>query len=175
MTQPITSKTDLELGELQTKHCILQDELAAKEKELADFKAEASRALKRAKKQAPPVDCMIDPMPPPTVVGHPSQNQQQSPYLINNHVHIGNGATSPSIDPGVDPNTDPIVEHAIAQAAANMRQLADMARESNRHKTAAQEGWATVRALQQYTAYNPPAPGMLYHNAQHMGHNSFIG
>ena len=101
--------------------------------------------------------------------------------MISNHVHIGNGgAGSPNaVDPGMDPSGEPGLEHIIAQAALSLRHLAEMARESSRHKAAATEGWAHARALQQYGAYQPPpmqghGGGMMYHG-QHMGQGGFMG
>jgi len=184
MTQHITSKADLELGEIQTAHCKLQDDMKAKERELAETKAEFARAVKRAAKKNPPPDFLTEQPPSASaVVGHPTQPQMAGgAYMINNHVHIGNGGNGIApvpIDLGVDPNADPSVEHAIAQAVGTLRHLADMARESSRHKAAATEGWATVRALQQYSAYAPPPPGlqgpigMMYHG-QHMAQGGFI-
>ena len=184
MTQPITSKAELELGEIQTAHCKLQDEMKAKERELAETKAEFARVVKRSAKKNPPPDCLTEQPPSASaVVGHPTQPQMAGgAYMINNHVHIGNGGNGIApvpIDLGVDPNADPSVEHAIAQAVGTLRYLADMARESSRHKAAATEGWATVRALQQYSAYAPPPPalqgpvGMMYHG-QHMAQGGFV-
>jgi len=183
MTLPITSKAELELGELQTAHCKLQDEMKVRERELAEAKSELQRNIKRhAKKHPPPPDCITDGAPSATaVVGHPTSGTNGGAYVISNHVHIGNGgAGSPNaVDPGMDPSGEPGLEHIIAQAALSLRHLAEMARESSRHKAAATEGWAHARALQQYGAYQPPpmqghGGGMMYHG-QHMGQGGFMG
>lgn len=183
MTLPITSKADFELGELQTTHCKLQDAMKAKERELAEVKSELQRTLKRtSKKHLSPPDCIVDAAPSATEVsGRSALGSNGGPYMLNNHVHIGNGCAGShnAIDPGVDPSGEPGIEYIIAQAASSLRHLAEMARESSRHKVAATEGWAHARALTQYGAYQPPpmqahGGGMMY-QGQHIVQGGFIG
>ena len=70
----------------------------------------------------------------------------------------GNSTAVASTDLGHAPDVDSSVEHLIANAATSLRILADQARECARHKQAAHEGWAQVRALQNYTGYMAAAP-----------------
>ena len=175
MTVPVTSKAELELGELQTQHAKLRDELDTKNKEFVDLKAELQRTKERAKRRPPPTSLSDDaPIagPPPAaspathgqkhaVVGTPTTAQQNGPPFILNQVHIGNGQSG--TDLGHDPNMDPSVEAIIQQAAHSLRTLADIARESTRHKGAAHEAWAHVRALQNYTGYQVPQYPMQMH------------
>ena len=55
-------------------------------------------------------------------------------------------------------NADGKYDDIIANAANQLRVLADMARDSARHKQAACEGWAQARALQNYTGYMASTP-----------------
>lgn len=162
MTVPITSQADLDLGELQTKHCKIQDELDASRNECVQLKAELGRAKSKAAKKQVPASLMADESTAKAspVLGVPSQ-QSAGGYNIVTNVHVGNGGAGnstavASTDLGHAPDVDAAVEHLIAQAASSLRILADQARECARHKAAAHEGWAQVRALQNYTGYQMP-------------------
>lgn len=184
-TVRVTTKEELELGELSTKYAKQQDELDAKKKEILSLTAELARQKTKAAKRLPPSsfvastdeaggganathesETAVVGMPAP-----PSSNHTNGPYILN-QVHI-NGRGPASTDVGHDATMDPSVEAVVAQAALGLRSLAELAREAQRHKQAATEGWAQVRALQQNFGY-PQVP--MYQGPPH-GHTSgaFIG
>tara|TARA_Y100000389_G_scaffold204734_1_gene259294 strand:- start:11014 stop:13215 length:2202 start_codon:yes stop_codon:yes gene_type:complete len=155
MTVKITSETDLKIGELETKCVMLGDELQGKDNEILQLKAELQRAKAKASKKGQQAAVANEEMP---VLGTPANNGQGNGYNIVTSVHVAQGSTAnapamANTDFGHASDIDPAVEHMIANAANAMRVLADMARECSRHKHAAHEGWAQVRALQSYNGY----------------------
>ena len=132
MTVPVTSQAELELGELQTKHCKVQDELVAAQNEIVTLKAELQRARAKAAKKQVPAGLM--PEEPPAkaapVMGVPPPPHQSNGYNIVTNVHVGNGTGTnttavASTDLGHAADVDPNVEHLIATAANSLRILAD--------------------------------------------------
>ena len=186
MTVPVTSKAELDLGELETKYAKLQEELAERAARETTLRSEMGRLKEKVRKKQVPVSlttvdesgtASAPPASSPTharaVVGTPAAGGHNPQAFIMNHVHI-NGNGQASTDLGHDPNGDVGVEGLIQQATVGMRALADMARESARHKSAAFEAWAQVRALQNFTGYQ--APPLQYQQQQPMGmHISHVG
>lgn len=180
MTVPTTSRADLELGELQTTHAKVQDDLEQKMKEIDHLRSELARAKSRAAKKATPPSFMTtDSTTAPTtagpkgdsaVLGAPvGQTQGGQGYQIINHVTVGGGnAQLASTDLGHDPTMEPSVEAIIQQAAVGLRTLADMARDSHRHKAAANDFCSQLRSLQNYTGYQAPMGTMQQMGMGHM-------
>ena len=170
MTVPVMSQADMRLGELETQNVKLKDEILVKQNECTTLKADLARAKSKASKKAPPAGLTPDDSSG-AVVGTPAG---QSPganggYNIVTNVHVAGGGNPPAtIDPGHDAQGNPNVEAIIGQVAASLRHLSDMARESDRHKCAATEGWAQVRALQQQQMWSGQAmPHGAYQFAPH--------
>lgn len=172
MTVHVTSKVDLELGELQTAHAKLNDMYDLKVRECAEVRMDLVRWKEKARKKSVPYDLQTDDgsigtslesspeasLPSNTaVLGTPALQPPHPttthPSFILNQVHIRGHA---NVDLGHDPTLEPAVEAVIQQAVQCMRTMADMARDSARHKGAAHEAWAHVRALQNYTGYQMP-------------------
>ena len=183
MTVPITSQAELDLGELQTAHVKVNDELAERQSEIVQLKADLTRArAKAAKRQVPLSFTTEEPNPPAApVLGVPSASANGSsggPYNIVTNVHVASGANTTAVastDLGHAPDVDANVEHLIAQTANSLRILADHARDAARHKAAAHEGWAQVRALQNFSGYQvPPLPHPPM-QPMHAGHLSPTG
>lgn len=173
MTVHITNTADLKIGELETKCVKLRDELDASRSECATTKVEMTRVLARAKKKQPPPGLTVDDAPPalaPAVLGVPSTNG--GGYNIVTNVHVGPGGAA-NTDLGHAPDIDSNVEQLIAQAATGLRVLADMARDSARHKQAACEGWAQARALQSYTGYMPAPQQQQWQQPMHHSPNGY--
>lgn len=169
MTVPITSEADLKIGELETKCVKIGDELLVKQNEVVQLKAELAKAKsKTGKKGAVQPAAYEDP-----VMGMPANGQANSAYNQVVNVHVGNGAAN--TDMGHATDTDPSVEHLIGNAANALRVLADMSRECSRHKAAAHEGWAQLRALQgTQQMYQQPQWQMAPHG-QHPGNGYHMG
>jgi hypothetical protein len=161
MTVPITNTADLKIGELETENVKLKDELEAKQNECVTLKAELQRAKQKASRKAVPPGLVPD-EPGKPVVGTPAASGQSGTgYNIVTNVHVGNGGAGnstavASTDLGHASDVDASVEHIIASAANQLRVLADMARDSSRHKAAAHEGWSRAQALQNFTGYQMP-------------------
>jgi len=169
MTVPIMSQADMRLGELETENVKIKDELQARQNECTSLKAELARVKSKANKKAPPAGLTSDDGSGAPVVGTPAV---QSPgtnggYNIVTNVHVAGGGTPANIDPGHDPQGNPSVEAIIGQVGTSLRHLSDMARESDRHKSAATEGWAQVRALQQQMWTPQGMPHGAYQFAPH--------
>ena len=169
MTVPISSVADLRLGELETQCVKLRDDLEAKKNECTTVRAELVRVKQKALKKQVPMGLLSEETNPAAtsascngasapVFGVPSSGSSGSrPYNIVTNVHVGGNTTAmASTDLGHSPEVDANVEHMIAQASTTLRILADAARDSSRHKQAAYEGWAQVRALQSFTGYQMP-------------------
>lgn len=164
MTVPITSKAELELGELQTAYAKLQDELETKKKEVNGKDGELGQTrheLKQLRKKKEGAGAPHD----GAVVGMPAHQQGSGPYILN-QVHV-NGGSGPA-DRGSETSGDHALEHTINQLWSSMNLVADAARDAARHKAAAHEGWSRYNALQGYTYPMQMQPAM-FQGAPHGG------
>lgn len=161
---PRSAQIDELSAEIANLNGRLESELEAKSREIVDLQLQLRNKTKGKKSAAAIASAAAAEEQTPSsgpVLGVPSQSGGghggQQPYIIN-QVHVGNGnnGNMASTDLGYDPNIESSVEALIAQAAHSLRSLADMARESHRHKAAANDFCAQVRALQGYGGYHAP-------------------
>ena len=153
------SKSDIELGELSAAYVKLQDELALKTKEALELRGEIGRLKQKAGKRTPP---------PGLLSGGGLDVQQTTataPPPISSSQVVGPAPTNAiSFDPGRDALCDASTEAIVSQVAFGMNTLVDIARESYRHRQAAEEGWSRLHALQAMLGFQQAT----YHS--HMQH-----
>lgn len=166
MTVPTMSKAELELGDLQTAHVKLQDELAEKQKSIDQLRADLARARLRSGKKQPPASFLPDSMDSKepsagtgtagngAVVGVPANNQggggrRSTPQTqVNIMVPASGNAHVPPIDLGHDANGDPMLESTIQQLQMSLRTLADTARAGKKHERAAYDAFSKLQAYE---------------------------
>ena len=182
MTVPTMSKAELELGELQTAHCKLQDTLTEKQKEVDQLKVDVARARQRGGKRQPPPSFlpeapdakngaavggdaganMVVGVPAASSPGggghqppqtHVVTNIMVPPATGNGHNH---GHVAGGLDLGHDPQGDPMLENTLQQLQMALRTVADLARMGKSHERAARDAWAKVDAYERMGAMSAP-------------------
>ena len=155
-TAPFVSYADEQLAELSVKYVKLQEELDAKNSELSKTKSELTRTSRKANRRPPPVGCSYD----------EEQGTGQGPGQGHGQGHGQGPGQVPFIETG---QVDLAVENTLQQANLALRVLADLARSSNKHKTAASDFCSQLRALQAFQAYQQPAQMQLQMPMYHPG------
>lgn len=155
-TVPITSRAELELGELQNEHCKLQDALADKQREIVQLTADLARARLRSKK-TPPASFLAEstevlPVEHTTVVSVRGAAAAGAGVMP---MENGNGVRGTlQFEILADPNGDPLLESTIQQLQVALRNVADTARASKMHERAAREAFAKAYAYENINHMN---------------------
>lgn len=188
-TVPVTTKAELELGELQTKHASLLDEKERLEAQL--LQATHGSVPAAAPTGAPPdqderfsqtpspiaVSCASDGAPgmPSPVGAEFHNNVRQEVYnQVYNQVVVPQGSGwvgQPTFEIGSDACGDPAVEALIGQLQTGMRSLVDMARQGQQSKHNMDVLWGELQATKRFMgvdamgSWQPPPQGGYYVDA----------